>query len=440
MADPNRSVSLCALVPALFCTAAAFAAQPEPKAIFAEAAAICQRDGGQLWGHTLCGPILLGDPAARRLIANQADAEGQLKEQDGVWVGAIPASMNGANTSLRWAGVRWTMLVLPLPEDPHQRAQLLAHEMFHRIQDQLGLAMANPANAHLDSLDGRYWLRLEMRALEAALALSGTERTRAIANALAFRAERWRIFPQAAVEEPALERNEGTAEYTGLRLSGRAPQEQLAGAREQLRADRPSFVRSFAYATGPAYGLLLDALEPDWKSRLNTGKSLSALLRDAVDKTGATGTASATGRAAAYDGAALRSEETARARAMEEWRARYRARLVDGPKLTLRHGQKMSIGFNPGNLLPLGELGTVYPTLRLSDEWGVLEVTDGALLSADWSHTDVAAPEPKPDAKPAGTGPIAGPGWTLTLTPGWALTPGARSGDLVVARLPATSR
>ena len=427
----SRHLTICCAIAATLATAStAFAAPPGPAAIFAEAAGICQRDGGRLWGHTLCGPILLADPAAHTLAANQADAEGQLQAQDGSWTGPMPASMNGANTSAPWAGVRWTMLVLPLPEDPRARARLLAHEMFHRIQVDVGLEMANPANAHLESEAGRYWLRLELRALEAALESGGASRQRAIRDALAFRAERWRLFPKAAEEEPALERNEGAAEYTGLRLDGSAPEAQVTQACEQLRADRPSFVRSFAYVTGPAYGLLLDALAPAWKASLHRGIGLSTLLRDAA---GDAATLNLAERAAVYYGATLQAEEAARAKAIAARKASYRARLVDGPKLTLRHGAKMSIGFNPNNLLPLDELGTVYPTLRLSDEWGVLEVTDGALVSADWSHTDVAAPSAS--AQPAGGAALQGPGWTLTLDPGWMLAEGTRRGDLLVRKI-----
>jgi hypothetical protein len=419
----------CAVFSLLSLTPALVAAPPEPQQIFAAAAAICQQDAGRLWGHSLCGPTLLFDPATRELSANQADAEGLLKQHDGLWTGHLPENVNAANTAITWAGVRWTMLLLPLPEEPYDRARLLAHEMFHRIQDELGLAMANPSNAHLDSEPGRYWLRLEMRALSAALLTSGEPRRLAIADALAFRAERWRLFANASTGELALERNEGLAEYTGVRLSGRAAGERRTAAAEQLRADRPSFVRSFAYATGPGYGLLLDDLAPDWKAGLKSGAGLSELLAKAA---GAPAVADAAARAAVYDGVALRAAEAARAKANADRKARYQALLVDGPKLTLRHSAKMSYGFNPSNLVPLPPFGTVYPTFRLSDEWGVLEVTDGALLSPDRSHTDVAAPS----APLPASGPVTGPGWKLTLEPGWAFTPGARGGDLVVVKRP----
>ena len=85
-----------------------------------------------------------------------------------------------------------------------------------------------------------------------------------------FRQERRRLFPKAAAAENALELNEGLAEYTGARLGLRLPEQRLAYATYALarQLDAPSFVRSFAYASGPAYGLLLDEALPDWRRGL----------------------------------------------------------------------------------------------------------------------------------------------------------------------------
>jgi hypothetical protein len=46
-----------------------------------------------------------------------------------------------------------------------------------------------------------------------------------------------------------------------------------------------------------------------------------------------------------------------------------------------------------------GSLGTVYPTVRITDKWGILEVYAGALMSPDWKQVTVAAPA-DPSAQP----------------------------------------
>ena len=143
------------------------------------------------------------------------------------------------------------------------------HESFHRIQPQLRPpAPREPDNSHLDSLEGRYLMQLEWRALARALSTPKQSQAQAAArDALLFRSRRHELFPKAAAEEAALELNEGLAEYTGVRVGNTTSEARTQSALRDLRAPvaDPGFVRSFAYATGPAYGLLLDRWAPDWR-------------------------------------------------------------------------------------------------------------------------------------------------------------------------------
>jgi hypothetical protein len=418
-----------ALAPAVRAATAPAASTASARSYFDEATRQCQADGGRLWGKTLCGPMLLVVPATRQVIASQADAQGQLHADDGVFVGTLAASETLANTPLDWAGVRWSEMLWPLPDDASTRRTLMAHEAFHRIQPSLGLPAGDGNNAHLDTLDGRYTLQLEWRALDAALtATNDADRRARIADALAFRAARYRQFPAAAQAEAALERNEGLAEYTGVMVGNRSPAARLAMARKDLSqfVDSASFVRSFAYATGPAYGLLLDRYRPGWRTAIVQGGSPADLLAAAL-RIDMAASADVDNRAARYDGPALLAHERARADARARQAALYKAQLVTGPvlRLPLKH---MKVQFNPTNLMPLGASGTVYPTLHVIDDWGSIEVDGGALLAGDWSLLTVAAP-----AAEAHAGKLHGKGWTMQLAPGWQLLPGARKGDRTVA-------
>jgi len=102
-----------------------------------------------------------------------------------------------------------------------------------------------------------------------------------------------------------------------------------------------------------------------------------------------------------------------------------RAKFVDGPVLLvpLHH---TSIQFNPQSLQPLEKSGTVYPTLHISADWGVLEVQNGALLKPDWSAVSVVAPTSLDAA-------LKGDGWTLVLNPNWKMVPAERKGDFTLA-------
>lgn len=430
--------SLPAFLASVLCMSALHATASEPipvdaaREVFAQATSICERDGGKLWGVSLCGPIMLVDPQSRQLVANQADAEGVLKAHGGVLTGVLPADQNVANTAVEWSGTRWTQMLWPLHAGPETRGTLIAHELFHRIQPQLKLPKLEAGeNAQLDSLDGRYYLQLEWRALARALqADDETARRQAAADALLFRAERYRLFPAASAQEQALEQNEGLAEYTGVMAGNATQQARTQAALHDLSAhvDNQSFVRSFAYATGPAYGLLLDLYAPGWRKEITADFRFDSKLQRALDlQTAQDSQSPANQRALSYDGAALRVSETRREHKRQQLIAANRKKFVDGPVLTLKF-EHMKVQFNPSNLQPLGEQGTVYPTMRISDDWGVLEANEGALMKSDWSAVTVVAPAA------ATGGSLKGQGWTLELKPGWRLAPGTRKGDWVLAK------
>ncbi len=426
----------CLSLPA-FAALAAEAPPFEPaqaKAWFDEAHRQCAADNGKLWGKSLCGPAMFVDPATRRVMANQADAQGLLKPEQGVFVGRLPDSVSFANTALDWAGVRWSQLVWPMPADAGQRRVVMAHEAFHRIQADVGLAPAPDAPVDaLDTLQGRYLVQLEWRALAKAVAASSEpERRRRVEDALLFRAARYRQFPEAAAAERALERNEGVAEYTGVAVGAVSPAERLALTEADLTShvSAPSYIRSFEYATGPGYGWLLDHYVPSWRQRIREqpDATLSDLLSAALHAKLGDGTAAEVERRAAdYDGATLLAAEKAREQRRQQEVARYRAQLVDGPRLVLPL-RKPQVMFNPSTLVSLGDAGTVYPTMKVITEWGSIEVTAGALLTPDWKYLYV--PVPGKDAARAGT--IAGPGWTLKLADGWRLKDGQRQGDMTL--------
>lgn len=396
---------------------------------FQEAQALCSRDNGKLWGVSLCGPMVFVDRKTRTAVANQADKEGILTKSGNVFVGELSAKINIANTATDWAGMKWTMIVFPLPEDKYHRANLMAHELWHRIQNEIGFPSSGAANNHLDSRDGRVWLQLEWRALAAALPSRGEQRRQAIADALLFRAYRRAIFPQAASQEREMEMHEGLAEYTGVKLSGSPNLAQYVVDKDIKEAtSKQTFVRSFAYASGPAYGVLLDATGTNWRKGLKKDNDLGLLLQERLAiKPPQNIKERAEARAKNYDGDTLQAVEMERENNRQKLLATYRAKLVDGPVLAIPL-QKMSMQMNPGNLVPLDSFGTVYPDIRVVDVWGILTVSKGALINSTFSRVYVSAPSG------LSSSPIQGDGWTLELNPGWTMTAGERKGDYVVKK------
>lgn len=395
---------------------------------FAEAKTICESDSGHLWGKSLCVPMMFADKQTGFLVANENNTAGTLENKDGVFVGKLPAAIGVANTAIEWEGKRWTMVMWPLPTNKYARADLMLHESFHGIEPALGLDATVTANAHLDTHDGRLWLQLEWSALREALRKSGEERRVAIQDALLFRQYRRQLFPSAAKEECQMEMHEGLAQYTGHALCG-LPAVQVArqlGARLDAAQNEESLVSSFAYWSGSAYGLLLDTYGADWRKGLTSDSDFGQLLQKASGITALPVTSEEVEqRLKVYDGASLRAFEDARETSRKQQLEQYRGLFVDGPTLVIPL-QQMQFTYNPSNLCPLDTLGTVYPTMRLTDLWGILIAENGALLSGNMTKVTLAAP------KDTSARPIVGDGWVLELKPGWTIKPGERKGDLVL--------
>ncbi|HEX3072578.1 MAG TPA: hypothetical protein VHP30_03090 [Ignavibacteriales bacterium] len=150
-----------------------------------ESAAEANKD---LWNTNLYAPLLLVDPSTRKVLANFPDTSHILRKEGEIYTGILPDDVNIANTALEWGGVKWAMVMLPLPESKEERLNLFLHELFHAFQPELGFIAYNPGNNHLDKKEGRVYLRLELEALKKALtADSNSEVKRHLVNAFGFR-------------------------------------------------------------------------------------------------------------------------------------------------------------------------------------------------------------------------------------------------------------
>ena len=390
-------------------------------------------DGGKLWGRQVAGPMLLVDAEARVAVGNEPDRNGLLHNENGVWIGKLPPEMNPANTSVNFGGKHWSMVMWPVSDNRYARRRLLMHESFHRIQDSLGVPGTDRSNAHLATAEGRIWTRLEWRALTEAVLRNGSQRRQAIVDALTFRARRRAQFREATEDERQLELSEGLAEYTGLMLSGLPRSALNDRVAVQLAQSEPqeSLVRSFAYASGPAYALLLDESGKPWRKRVKPSTDLSEMVRDAYG-IGPVKTATAESLIDRYTGARMVADERAREEKRLANEARLRSIFVTGPRLRLPMAGSFSFSFNPNGAIPIQGIGTVYETSRITDNWGVLEVESGGVLierNGEGLVTGITA------AKPSVTdGKVSGPGWKLTLSPGWIAAQGTTADELVIKK------
>jgi hypothetical protein len=397
---------------------------------FQELKQTSDRDAGKTWGLPLYGPLFFVDPRSRSVVANQADLEHKLTPQDGVFVGTLPNDINPANTALDWAGVHWTMVLWPVSEFRQPRERLLLHECFHQLQKTLGLPARDAVNAHLDTLNGRIWIQMEWRALERALRQTGAAQRSAIADALLFRNYRRSLFPDSAKNENALELNEGLAEYTGVKLSSADTAETAVRANLILRQARnnPTFARSFAYISGPAYGALLDLSSKPWRASMKQAADFGALLQQRYGITVRASEAAARAAISRYEGEEIVRVETEQERRRNAQIAEAKKKFVDGPVLLLSLSDEVRYSYDPNNVFGIDASNTVYPTMRIVDAWGVLTVSNGAWIERDAAGSVVSARVTAPADLSAR--PLKGDGWSLELANGWEAVAGERSGDV----------
>lgn len=403
-------------------TAAAGIDRDGAVANLAEFQQLCEADGGRLWGRSLCGKLMIVDPATRDTVTNSKPPEGDFAPLGTAFTGTLPGDGPVANTAIDWKGERWVQVAAPLPQSDTERRILIAHEAFHGIQPALGFSSTNLLSDHLGERDARVWFRLEADALRAALAADERDWRARARDALAFNRHRASLYPEAPIVEASLVNHEGLAEYTGVMLGGGDAADELARERLAGANTRESLVRSVGYVVGPAYGLLLDRTGMKWKEAALKGTPLPLLLDLALG-----GERNEADRLAErYGGPAIVLEETRRAEKAETELRELRAALVEGPVLILPFRQ-MNIGFDPNRVVALDDRGSVYTGAQIDDAWGSIRTEGRILVNTNWSAATVPLAAPPPTGGPARR--WEGDGWVLTLAEGWRAVPGEREGD-----------
>lgn len=391
--------------------------QQRAQAYFKEAQALCERDGGRLWGLSICAPMVIGDARTQTFATSQPPPDAPR-----------PALIGLLNGPIQWGDAMWAALTWDTIANwpPRTRGEAFVHESFHIVQQRLGLAVSTLANEHLDALEGRYWLRLEWRALARALRESGEPRALAVREALAFRQARHTRYPDTVESERALDINEGLASYTQTVLAAPSEADAIARALELLAGaeDGESFVRTFTYTSGPAYGILLDAASPGWPRKVRASDDSAVLLMRAL---GVQPVADVTAAAARYGGTELRAAEERRDQQRQARMTELRRRFVDDPVFVMPGGGGGTSNSMGAVVIP--EAGTVYfHPYRMSGPWGTLQAEKGVLEASDGRSRRLPAPVRGDDAT------ISGDGWTFKAAAGWVIREGGRRGDYEVVR------
>jgi hypothetical protein len=251
-----------------------------------------------------------------------------------------------------------------------------------------------------------------------------------LTNALAFRTYRHRLYPGADSTENLLELNEGVAEFTGVMLSGRNDKEMRDHLVRAIDGfiKSPTYVRSFAYHTIPVYGYLLCITKKDWNKALSANTNLTEYFTKTFDiALPGDLVAFVQSVSSVYGSERIVAEETQREGKAKQQIAEYKKKFVEQPHMEFPL-QNMNISFDFRSIIPLENYGTVYPIIRVTDIWGILDVKTGALISSNWSKISVSSPLSIEPMK------VKGDGWTLELKEGYTVEQDKVTGNFILIK------
>jgi len=382
---------------------------------------ICNRDNGKLWGKNLYGPILFVERVTRRAIANGPDNDGLLKSKDGVYTGIYPKELILTNGPVKFGGTHFAMSPLPAEEDAYRIKTREIHSLFHRFQENEGVLPLTFNANNMDEKEARLWIKLEWKALKKALKTDGDERQLAIRDALIFRGSNRELYHKYADDENRFETYEGLATFTYTLLCTNSHEEYLSRLFENL--DRvysmQSYARSYGFIHGALYASLLYEKGYDIK-KINTDTTdlgnavkelynikLPVICRDVAGSL-----------ALNYDIDIINKEEEQRLTDIRESIHRQISIFTEKPVVFLEL-ESPYFDFEPEDIHSLDTLGTLYNSMRVSDNWGKLTVEKGGcLVSNNLKFLRITAKAFKEDKNH-----ISGEGWHLILNSDWELVP-----------------
>jgi hypothetical protein len=388
---------------------------------FKEIEEICNRDSGKLWGQNLYGPIMFVERGTRRIVANQHDNEGLLKSKEGVYTGLYPKELLLSNAPVKFGGLQYAMVPLPEEEVDYRIKTRAIHSLFHRFQENEGVTSSPFNTTNMDEKEARLWIKLEWKALRKAINSQGEERHLALRDALIFRGSNRELYHKYAADENRFETFEGLPTFTYTFLCTNSPEEFKSRLFENL--DRiyamQSYARSYGIIHGALYASLLFDKGYDLK-KINTDNfdlgnavkelyniDLPAICRDVAGSL-----------AVNYEIEAINKEEEKRDADIKESIHRQISTFTDKPVVFLEL-ESPYFDFEPEDIHPLDTLGTLYNSIRVSDNWGKLTVDKGGcLVSNNLKFIRITAKAFKADKNH-----ISGEGWHLILNNDWELVP-----------------
>ena len=380
---------------------------------------ICNTDGGKLWGKNLYGPFMFVDRPSRKIFASQPDKDGILKLREGIYTGLYPKENIIVTSAVNFGGTLYGLVPIPAEEDEYRIITRTLHSLFHRFQISEGIYPAIFNASNMDERNARIWIKLEWKALRKAIDSQGEEQLIAIRDALIFRGSNRETYPKFSENENQFETYEGLATFTSTLFYSRSDEEFKSRLFEYL--DRiygfQSYARSYGNIHGALYATLLHNKGFDFKTikteKLDLGNMVKELYNIELPQVCRDVAGSI---AFNYNIENVIREEDDRdvqiKKSIDE-----RVNVFTEKPVVYLELESPYFDFEPEEVLSLDTLGTIYPAIRVSDNWGKLTVDKGGcLVSNNYKYLRLTARGFK-----ANKNHIYGDGWQIILNDGWEI-------------------
>lgn len=322
----------------------------------------------------------------------------------------------------------------------------LIHELFHTLQFKHEEFNGNPVS-YLDNYNARQWLRLEYEALRLTLqSINNKENSRKIKlhlnDALIFRKLRQAKYKEYLKNELELETLEGLANYTGIKLSGIENKYEEAIDQINEREAAETYTRPFPYATGPAYGLIFDYLNIDWKKGLDVIYNFLNIYETKIIKKEIALTNTHISQAKKRNNfEKIHQEELSKKTNQEDLINFYTKMLIDSPTISVTSiDEKYGRMYNMNGTISLDKDRTIFSSIKGTaksvEDFGSFHIKNGELgktgILGTWIGDILKFTFPLP--KRIEGNKIIGEFYELELNKGWVIVKINDKGNLEIRK------
>jgi hypothetical protein len=384
---------------------------------FSQVEKYCNRDSGKLWGRNLYGPMMFVDRPTKKIFANKPDAEGTLKLKDGIYTGTFPKEIVLDNAGVVLGGTLFGTAPLPSTEDTFRITTRAVHGLFHAFRKNSGIKPSATYIRTMDEKNSRLWLKLEWRALRNAINSDEEYREQSVRDALVFRGARREQYLDEISGENNFECWEGLTTFTYTLLCSNSKEEVRKNLLDML--DRTykfqSYSRSYGFIHGALYAWLAYQKGFDFRTINNDSADLAGVVKKLYNIQLPSICRDVAGSLAlGYDVESIYKEEEQRLADIKEGIHKQISAFTEKPVVYLEL-ESPYFDFEPEEIRSLDTLGTIYNSIRVSDNWGKLTVEKGGCL-VSYNLKSMRVPAKNfVEAK----NHISGDGWHLILNDDW---------------------